>query len=307
VLPGPDLREDDDAIATLRADLDATLTLHEAEAFAPGAAAHRLREQFGDGAVESVGLEAAAPAVQAAGATLDYVETTGAGVLASFTRLQRYRDREHVALDATTQRNLELTETMQGDREGSLLATIDETVTSPGRRRLGEWLARPRRDRETISTRLDAVDALGSSALARERLREELSEASDLARLASKATHGSADAGDLLRVRDALDVLPAAEAVIEEFGLQPWTIPASENPGQGDETQTVTTSIILFADESLDEEVAYTVTRAMIDHSDAMGAVSDAMKRFTPEGMLAQDVLPFHPGAIRAYEEAGLM
>src|SRR6056297_1967350 len=99
----------------------------------------------------------------------------------------------------------------------------------------------------------------------------------------------------------------AAEAVIEQYGLQPWTIPASENPGQGDETQTVTTSIILFADDSLDEEVAYTVTRAMIDHSDAMGAVSDAMKRFTPEGMLAQDVLPFHPGAIRAYEEAGLM
>jgi len=37
-----------------------------------------------------------------------------------------------------------------------------------------------------------------------------------------------------------------------------------------------------------------------------MGAVSAAMERFTPEGMLAQDVLPFHPGAVRAYEEAGL-
>ncbi|WP_248516681.1 DNA mismatch repair protein MutS [Salinarchaeum laminariae] len=216
VLPGPDLREDDDAIATLRNDLDATLTLHEAEAFAPGAAAHRLREQFGDGAVESVGLEQAAPAVQAAGATLDYVETTGAGVLASFTRLQRYRDREHVALDATTQRNLELTETMQGDRQGSLLARIDQTVTSPGRRRLGEWLARPRRDRESIETRLDSVDALGGAALARERLREELSEAADLARLASRATHGSADAADLIGVRDALAVLPAAEAVISD-------------------------------------------------------------------------------------------
>lgn len=98
----------------------------------------------------------------------------------------------------------------------------------------------------------------------------------------------------------------AAEAVIAQYGLQPWTIPASENPGQGGETKTVTTSIILFADESLDEEVAYTVTKAMIDHSDAMGAVSNAMERFTPEGMIAQDVLPFHPGALRAYEEAGL-
>lgn len=98
----------------------------------------------------------------------------------------------------------------------------------------------------------------------------------------------------------------AATAVIEQYGLQPWTIPASENPGQGGDVKTVTTSIILFADESLDEEVAYTLTRAMIDHSSAMAAVSDAMERFTPEGMLAQSVLPFHPGALRAYEEADL-
>ncbi|KPQ05116.1 MAG: TRAP-type uncharacterized transport system, periplasmic component [Rhodobacteraceae bacterium HLUCCA12] len=98
----------------------------------------------------------------------------------------------------------------------------------------------------------------------------------------------------------------AAEAVIEQYGLQPWTIPESENPGEGGDVDTVTTSIILFADESLDEEIAYTITRAMIDHSSAMAAVSDAMQRFAPEGMLAQDVLPFHPGAVRAYEEAGL-
>lgn len=98
----------------------------------------------------------------------------------------------------------------------------------------------------------------------------------------------------------------AASAVIEQYGLQPWTIPASANPGDGGDVKTVTTSIILFANDTLDDDVAYTVTKAMIDHSSAMSAVSDAMDRFTPEGMLAQDVLPFHPGALRAYEEAGL-
>ena len=45
----------------------------------------------------------------------------------------------------------------------------------------------------------------------------------------------------------------------------------------------------------------------MIDHPESMAAVSDAMKRFVPKGMTAQDVVPFHPGAIRAYKEAGLM
>jgi TRAP transporter TAXI family solute receptor len=116
----------------------------------------------------------------------------------------------------------------------------------------------------------------------------------------------------LIQMADAADIrliqVPddAAQVVIAEYGLQPWTIPASANPGEGGEVDTVTTSIILFANASLDEETAYTVTRAMIDHPGAMGAVSDAMQRFTPEGMLAQSVVPFHPGALRAYQEAGL-
>lgn len=99
----------------------------------------------------------------------------------------------------------------------------------------------------------------------------------------------------------------AAEAVIEKFSLKPWTISADANPGEGGDVKTVTTSIILFATEELDEETAYTVTKAMLDHPDAMAAVSAAMSRFTPEGMKEQAVVPFHPGAIRAYEEAGLM
>lgn len=99
----------------------------------------------------------------------------------------------------------------------------------------------------------------------------------------------------------------AAEAVIAKFSLKPWTIQAEANPGEGGDVQTVTTSIILFSTQELDEETAYTVTKAMLDHPDAMAAVSAAMSRFAPEGMKDQSVVPFHPGAIRAYKEAGLM
>ena len=118
VLPGPDARADDALIERIRERTDASLSLHTAEAFAPGRARHRLREQFGEGAIESVGIEREA-AVQAAGAVLSYVEETGAGVLASMTRVQSYAGEEYVAVDATTQRNLELTETMGGEGGGS--------------------------------------------------------------------------------------------------------------------------------------------------------------------------------------------
>jgi len=206
VLPGPDARADDDLLARLRDRTDATLTLHEAEAFAPGRARHRVREQFGHETVASVGLTDDAAAVRAAGAVLSYVEATGAGVLASMTRLQTRRG-EGVALDATTQRNLELTEPMQGEGDGSLLATVDHTVTSAGSRLLAEWLQRPRRSRGELERRQSAVAALAEAALERDRLRETLEGAYDLERLASRAASGTADARDLRAAADTLALL----------------------------------------------------------------------------------------------------
>ncbi|WP_226039256.1 DNA mismatch repair protein MutS [Natrinema sp. DC36] len=207
VLPGPDARADDDLLNTVRDRTDATLTLHETEAFAPKRASHTVREQFGTETVDR--LSVADPTVAAAGAILSYVEETGAGVLASMTRIQAHHGDDHVTLDATTQRNLELTETMQGERDGSLFATIDHTQTSAGGRLLKEWLQRPRRSLESLERRQESVAALSTAALARDEVQETLGEAYDLARLASKATHGSADARDLLAVQETLAVLPA--------------------------------------------------------------------------------------------------
>jgi DNA mismatch repair protein MutS len=212
VLPGPDVRTDDALLEQVRERLDATLTLHETDAFAPKRAAHAVREQFGAETVDR--LSVGEPTLAAAGAVLSYVEATGAGVLASMTRIQAHHGDDHVTLDATTQRNLELTETMQGERDGSLFATIDHTATSAGGRRLKEWLQRPGRSLETLERRQESVAALSSAALARDELQDALGEAYDLARLASKATHGSADARDLVAVRETLAVLPAIAETI---------------------------------------------------------------------------------------------
>ncbi len=213
VLPGPEIRTDDDLLAGFRDRLDARCSLFDTEAFAPKRATHRVREQFGRETVDRLELSPATRA--AAGGVLAYVEDTGVGVLASMTRLQTHRGDDHVTLDATTQRNLELTETMQGDREGSLFATIDHTKTSAGGRLLKEWLQRPRRALETLETRQRAVGALASAALARDELQETLGTAYDLERLAARTTHGSADARDLLAVHDTLALLPRVADVVD--------------------------------------------------------------------------------------------
>jgi DNA mismatch repair protein MutS len=216
ILPGPTLRTDDRLLDRLRDRTDATFTLHATDAFAPGRARHRVREQFGTETVESVGIADREAAVRAAGAALSYVEETGAGLLASITRLQTHTADDHVELDATTQRNLELTETMSGERSGSLLSTVDHTDTSAGRRLLAEWLTRPSGDTDTIERRQAAVAALAEAAMAREQLRETLDGAYDLERLASRAASGSADARDLRAAADTLALLSEVRSAIAE-------------------------------------------------------------------------------------------
>ena len=228
LLPGPAVRADDAVVSAVTDRVDSEVTLHTIDAFAPGRASHAVADQFGDETADSVGLDSE-HAVRAAGAILSYVADTGVGVRASMTRLQPYTADDHLTLDGTTQRNLELVETMGGNSEGSLLATIDHTETSPGRRLLREWLTRPRRDRTTLDRRLDSVAALASAALGRQRLQEHLDGAADLERLASRVASGSAGGGELLSIKATLALLPDIADELEANELADSPLPAVLN------------------------------------------------------------------------------
>lgn len=209
ILPGPELRNDDRFLEEIREQTSGSLSIHEPDAFAPGRATHIMREQFGEELLSSLALDSATNAeIPAAGAILSYIEQTGVGVRSSMTRLQTYHADDHVELDATTQRNLELTETMHGDAVGSLFDTIDHTVTSQGGRLLKEWLQRPRRSQSVLENRHECVGAFTEAALPREVVRDILNNVFDLERLATKAIYGSATPHDLLRIRDSLEWLP---------------------------------------------------------------------------------------------------
>ncbi|UPM43440.1 DNA mismatch repair protein MutS [Halocatena salina] len=235
VLPGPDTRSNDRLLERLAERVETNTTLHTTEAFAPGRARHTVREQFG-AVKESVGLERET-AIRAAGAVLSYIDETGISVLAAVTRLHRYHPDDHVELDATTQRNLELVETMTGGGR-SLFETIDHTVTSAGRRLLKEWLTRPRRSQSELERRQACVQALCESAMVREELRELLDDASDLERAASRSVSGSADAHTLLRVRETLALLPKVADRIERSDRLAGS-PLSEIVGRPDHTAVV--------------------------------------------------------------------
>jgi DNA mismatch repair protein MutS len=121
----------------------------------------------------------------------------------------------HLLLDRETVAHLELFEGLQaGERETSLFAHLDRTVTPMGRRRLAGWLRAPLRDLEAIEARLDGVEWLVDHAVERDGLQQQCRGVGDLERVASRLATGRVLPHQLASLRGGLQRLPRlAEAL----------------------------------------------------------------------------------------------
>src|SRR5205807_2559151 len=81
--------------------------------------------------------------IAAAAAAIFYVERTQFSARPALSLPARLSSGTWTDIDAATRSNLELTRTLAGAREGTLLAAIDRTVTAPSGRLLAERLAAP--------------------------------------------------------------------------------------------------------------------------------------------------------------------
>lgn len=141
--------------------------------------------------------------VAALGALLDYVELTQKTDLHHLARPVR-AGADHVAIDAATRRNLELTRTLSGERRGSLLDAIDRTETGAGSRLLAMRLTAPLTDAGAIAARLDAVAFFVGAAQVRDTVRVALRRAPDVERAMARLVLGRGGPRDLAAIRDGL-------------------------------------------------------------------------------------------------------
>jgi DNA mismatch repair protein MutS len=166
-------------------------------------ARRRLEAIFGVKALDAFGNFDRAE-IAAAGALLDYVSLTQQGRLPRIAQPRRLSAGAVIEIDAATRRNLELVRNLSGEREGSLLAAIDRTVTGAGARMLAAALAAPLTDPERIGARLDMIGFLIADDRLREDLRGILRRTPDLERALSRLTLNRGSPRDLGAVRDAL-------------------------------------------------------------------------------------------------------
>ncbi|HEU4753080.1 MAG TPA: DNA mismatch repair protein MutS, partial [Armatimonadota bacterium] len=159
---------------------------------------------------------------EAAADLLRYLRDHQASAADHLRTLSTYSADDHMALDASARRHLELTQaTGSGPTSRSLLQVLDRTVTAMGGRTLRRWIQLPLLSLEEIHDRQEAVAELVGSALLRGDLRERLREVSDMERLTSRAATGTCNPRDLAQLRTSLLAVPALIEALSEVGSAP--------------------------------------------------------------------------------------
>ena len=205
----------DPAIARILEDARAPLAPVGRDAGEGASAERRLCDFYRVATVDGFGGLSRAEIAAAAAAIL-YVEKTQLDARPSLALPRREARGATLEIDAATRANLELTRTLGGARDGSLLAAVDRTATPAGARLLAERLAAPLTDAVAIDRRLDAVAFLIDDARLRETLRAELRGAPDFARALSRLALGRGGPRDLAALRDGISAAAAIGAKLAD-------------------------------------------------------------------------------------------
>jgi DNA mismatch repair protein MutS len=199
----PDGLESDPALAATLSDLGPRLTLRPPTTFDSEGGERLLKSAYGVAALDGFGSFTRAD-LSAAGALIAYLDLTQKGKRPTLKPLRGEAQRSVMSIDAATRRNLELVETLSGERRGSLLSIIDCTVTAGGARLLAARMSAPLTDPASIAARLDAVGYFASEIDLREDVRESLRRAPDIARSLGRLSLGRGGPRDLAAIRGGL-------------------------------------------------------------------------------------------------------
>ncbi|MBI3354569.1 MAG: DNA mismatch repair protein MutS [Nitrospirae bacterium] len=174
-----------------------------------------LVEHFKTQSLEGFGCKRDDAMVNAAGALISYITETQKADLSNITSMKVYSPAEYMLMDNATIRNLELLENIRdGERKGSLLSVIDKTETPMGARMLKQRLIQPLLSAAEIQKRLDAVEVLKEDITLRNKIRSLLKEISDIERITGRISLGTANARDLIGLKDSIIRIPELKETI---------------------------------------------------------------------------------------------
>jgi DNA mismatch repair protein MutS len=188
--------------------------------FASDAGAERLKAVHGVATLDAFGAFTRAM-LAAAGGLVSYLDHVGRGSLPLLLPPMLRETASTMAMDAATRGSLEILESAQGGRAGSLIGAVDRCVTGAGSRLLAEDLSAPLLDAVQIEARLALVQFWRDRPIERAQLRDILRTIPDLGRALGRVVAGRGSPRDLGQLRDGLT---------EASRLHHWLASAPDRP-----------------------------------------------------------------------------
>jgi DNA mismatch repair protein MutS len=187
----------------------------------PKRASQRLKTMLEVNDLGHLDLGQSPEALQATALAADYLASVHRHDDIAIRDVEIQETSEGMVLDQTTLRNLEITQTLAGEYEGSLLWAMNKCRTAMGRRCLKSWLLRPLSNTDAIRARHASVGALMRSSKRLDLLRDRLKGMLDLERLSTQLKYNRSNARDLLATANAIERLPGIQrlSIETEDGL----------------------------------------------------------------------------------------
>ncbi len=155
--------------------------------------------------------------IAASNGLFSYLRDTQKSNLDYIHKIIIYNTTHYMNLDTNARRNLEITEKLRDkSKKGTLLWVLDKTSTSMGGRLLRRWLSDPLIDVNKINERLEAVKELKEDIILRGDIIDSLKKVYDIERLAGKISYGSANARDLISLKNSSKQLPDVKKTLEK-------------------------------------------------------------------------------------------
>jgi DNA mismatch repair protein MutS len=171
-------------------------------------ALYLLCEQFAVQSLDGFGCAAMLVAIGTAGAILHYLKHQLRRKTTHIRSLGVYLSDQFVALDASTQQNLELIRSRGTGQDSSLLAALDRTLTPMGGRLLRQWILKPLRTLSEIRRRQEMIQQFLDQPFLLRSTRETLGNIRDIERTVGRLGQQSGNARDLVALRVSLELLP---------------------------------------------------------------------------------------------------
>lgn len=159
--------------------------------------------------------------ISAIGGILQYIKITQKDNIPQldFPELEYLQD--YMSLDASTRNSLELTSSIYGDQNASLLKVIDCTITNFGARRLYNYVLSPLKNTKRIEERQNITEFFFNHAELSKIIRDILSNIGDFERSLNKILMRRGSPVDMLVIKNSLSyTISIKEVLYQKFGIE---------------------------------------------------------------------------------------